>query len=65
MKRYKAIFDLPDEITPPTSVGFQLAVPAQNGNFNPYNVITITATLIPVEFIPTDEVDRTEKGEEK
>ena len=63
MKRYKAIFDLPDEITPPVSVGFQIAGPVQNGNFNPYNVMTITAPLIPVAYVATEEVDMTEKGE--
>ena len=26
MKRYKAIFDLPDDVTPPSVIGFQVVV---------------------------------------
>ena len=48
MKRYKAIFDLPDNLVPPTSIGFQVITPTNLPFPNHCKVDTYTTLLMPM-----------------
>lgn len=64
MKRYKAIFDLPDNIIPPPLVGFQTLEPTGNPQ-QPYAPTTYKSVLFPIQFYDIEEVNFEEKEEIK
>lgn len=66
MKRYKAIFDLPDNLIPPTIVGFQMVTPTNQPFPNHCKVETYTTSLMPIAYCDIEDgayVEVTKKGE--
>lgn len=55
MKRYKAIFDLPDNLIPPPTVGFQVVAPTNQPFPNQCNAQTYTAPLMPMAYIDIED----------
>ena len=54
MKRYKAIFDIPDDVFPPSQVGFQIVKPTGNPN-QPVAPQVFAAPLIPVAYYAVED----------
>lgn len=66
MKRYKAIFDLPDNIIPPNLVGFQIPIVETNVNGTQVIPHTFTAPLLPMAYFEVEDgvyVEAVEKEE--
>ena len=71
MKRYKVIFDQPDNVTPPATIGFQTPVPTGKPAPNHIAMQSYVAPVMPVAYCGTDEdgrfvevmVNTTEKAE--
>jgi len=47
--QYKAIFDLPDDVTPPRTVGFQFGIMVQTDQGIKYQPKIYTAVLMPIK----------------
>ena len=66
MKYYKAIFNLPDDLIPPPTVGFQINIPIQTPQGIQIKDNIFTTALIPIKSVVEDcedfiEVDKTEE----
>lgn len=66
MKYYKAIFNLPDDLTPPPTVWVQINNPIQTPHGIQIKNNVFTAALIPIKSVVEDcedfiEVDKTEE----
>ena len=55
MKRYKAIFDLPDNIIPPNLVGFQIPIVETTPNGTQVVPQTFTAPLMPIAYFEIED----------
>ena len=60
MKTYKAIFDIPDNITPPPVVGFQIITPVQTDQGTQMQPTVYKTALIPIDSMIEDCEDFTE-----
>lgn len=54
MKTYKAIFDIPDDIIPPSVVGFQVVKPVQTEKGIQMLPQIYKATLLPINSVIED-----------
>ena len=54
MKRYKVIFDLPDNVTPPATIGFQTPVPTGKPAPNHIAMQSYVAPVMPLAYCGTD-----------
>lgn len=55
MKRYKAIFDLPDNIIPPNLVGFQIPIVETTPNGTQVVPQTFAAPLMPIAYFEVED----------
>ena len=60
MKTYKALFTLPDDVLPPTKIGFQINTPTQTPQGVQIQSKVFSTALMPIESVIEDCEDFTE-----